>query len=248
MTKPTQSLFGADDVKPEVPVKKGSQYFQLSPSSLSLYNDCKRCFWLQLKHKIYKPRGIFPSLPGGMDGVIKVYFDKFRNTKPGLPPELIGEVAGKLYTDQARLNGWRSRTGGLFYIDKKQNAKLLGLLDDCLQDGEVCIPLDYKTRGYPPKDDTSGYYQHQLDIYEFLLQQNGFKTKGLGYLVYYHPVEVREDGVVQFEITPKAMKSDPKRAKKLFDDALKLLQSDTAPKPGDRCEFCPWGKRQGGYE
>jgi len=248
-------------------LKKGvstSKFVQLSPSTISLYKECKRCFWLQLKQGIYKPRGIFPSLPGGMDSVIKVYYDKFRGTKTGLPPELVGKVNGKLYDDQRLLSSWRSRTGGLTYFDDKLNAKLLGLLDDCLvideggpsaspsglRSGQVArsyVPLDYKTRGWEPKEDSSDFYQHQLDIYEFLLQANGMATKGLGYLVYYHPIEVRENGVVQFEVTPKAMKTDPQRAKKLFEEAVKLLRSDEIPKPSAKCEFCPWGQRQGEY-
>ena len=40
-----------------------------------------------------RPRGIFPSLPSGMDRVIKTYFDHYRGS---LPPELVGEVEGKL--------------------------------------------------------------------------------------------------------------------------------------------------------
>lgn len=239
-----QTLFGDSDVVEEVELKNDSgRAIQLSPSTLSLYKDCPRCFWLQMKKGIYRPRGIFPSLPGGMDSVIKTYFDRFRGTREGLPPELCGKVEGKLVADQALLNKWRARTGGLRYADKKTRAKLIGLLDDCLVDGSAYIPLDYKTRGWAPKEETSGFYEHQVDIYEWLLKENGYKTEGAAYLVYYHPLEVREGGLVQFEITPKAMKTDPKRAKKLFEDAVALLQSDTLPGCGERCEFCPWGHR-----
>lgn len=228
----------------ESTLKRVERYVQLSPSTLSLYKECPRCFWLQLKAGVHRPEGIFPSLPGGMDSVIKTYFDKFRGTAEGLPPELRGKVEGKLLDDQALLNGWRVRTGGLRYFDKKLQARLMGLLDDCLVDRGAYIPLDYKTRGWAPKDDTSQFYQHQLDIYEWLLKENGYQTAGVGFLVYYHPVEVRADGVVQFEVTPKRMETSVARAKKLFEDAVKLLAQDAPPKHHSACTFCSWGEHQ----
>ena len=61
--------------------------YKLSPSSLNLMKECPRCFWLA-KHKVWKrPSGIFPSLPSGMDKILKVHFDKFME-KDELPPEL----------------------------------------------------------------------------------------------------------------------------------------------------------------
>src|SRR3989338_6659737 len=51
----------------------------LSPSALNLFLECARCFWLEKVKKIKRPRGIFPSLPGGMDRIIKTYFDSYRS-------------------------------------------------------------------------------------------------------------------------------------------------------------------------
>lgn len=225
----------------------GQRLIQLSASTLSLFKECPRCFWLQLKMGIHRPQTIFPSLPGGMDSVIKIYFDQFRGTKIGLPPELRGKVDGKLLDDQALLNEWRVRTGGLRYFHKELNTKLMGLLDDCLVDQGAYMPLDYKTRGWAPKEDTSNFYEHQVDIYEWLLKENGYETKGLAYLVYYHPIEVREGGLVQFEITTKKMQTDVHRARKLFEEAAMLLTTAKAPKAHSACTFCSWGAHQEEY-
>ena len=61
--------------------------YKLSPSSLCLMEDCPRCFWLQFNKNIRRPNGIFPSLPSGMDRVLKAHFDSFRD-KNELPSEL----------------------------------------------------------------------------------------------------------------------------------------------------------------
>jgi hypothetical protein len=59
---------------------------RISPTTgLSLFNECPTCLWLGYNKKVQRPREIFPSLPSGMDLVIKKYFDQYRGT---LPPEL----------------------------------------------------------------------------------------------------------------------------------------------------------------
>jgi hypothetical protein len=48
-----------------------------SSSTLKLLHECPRCFWLHF-HGKKRPATIFPSLPGGMDAVLKDHFDRFR--------------------------------------------------------------------------------------------------------------------------------------------------------------------------
>lgn len=220
---------------------------RLSPSTLSLYKECPRCFWLQLNEKVQRPRGIFPSLPGGMDIVIKKYFNKYRGF---LPPELDGKIDGVLLEDLSLLNKWRNWRTGLEYYDKKRDAVLFGALDDCLviknlklKIKNYChIPLDYKTRGFPPRDgDSEIYYQHQLDAYTLMLAENGYKVSNYAYLVYYFPKEVGENGVVKFEVKPVKVNTDIDRARKVFQDAVDLLNGKL-PKEHSMCEFGLWHK------
>ena len=103
--------------------------FRISPTTgLNLFRDCPRCFWLHYNERVHRPRGIFPSLPGGMDLVIKKHFDKFRGS---LPPEIDNKVEGKLVPDLGLLNKWRDWRTGLEYYDKERDAVLFGALDDC---------------------------------------------------------------------------------------------------------------------
>lgn len=214
---------------------------KLSPSTISLFMECPRCFWLQFNKNIHRPRGVFPSLPGGMDGVIKKYYDKYRKMGK-LPPEIEGKVKGKLFDNEVLLKSWQSNWEGLKYYDKKLGALMKGVLDDCLVNDDIYIPLDYKTRGYELKDDTSSHYQHQLDVYCFLLAKNGYKTADFAYLIYYFPKEVLENGQVSFEVEPKKIETDIKRAENLFKDAVACLKG---PEPkhhsNSTCEFCNWG-------
>lgn len=216
-----------------------SDIIRLSPSTLGLFKDCPRCFWLHMNPKIKRPSGPFPSLPGGMDHVIKKYYDKYAGS---LPPELEGKVEGVLIKDRELLNKWRNWRSGLKYEDKKRNAVLFGALDDCLQVGDKYAPLDYKTRGWPPKEGGEIFYQHQLDAYSFLLDINGYKAEDFAYLVYYFPRSVGKNGMVRFNVEPHKVMVNIVRAKKMFEDALDFLRGDEPPSHTykERCAFCAW--------
>ncbi|OQA56279.1 MAG: PD-(D/E)XK nuclease superfamily protein [Candidatus Omnitrophica bacterium ADurb.Bin277] len=214
--------------------------YQVSPSGLNLFKDCPRCFWLEKVRGIKRPRGIFPSLPGGMDRVIKLYFDTFR-AKASLPPELHArdEFRGlRLYEDHARLERWRNWRTGLEYFEN--GGRLFGALDDLLVAGEACVPFDYKTKGSPTsEEDAVRYYQTQLDCYALMLEANGLKTAGYGFLLYYSPKEAGENGNVLFEIQPVRIATDIERAKSLFRQSAAVTEGP-APKASANCEYCNW--------
>ena len=97
--------------------------YKLSPSSINLILDCPRCFWSD-KHNVWKrPVGIFPSLPSGMDRILKEHFDRFMK-KGELPPELCynDHCNGlKLFNNKELLNVWRNNFKGISWTDNKGN-------------------------------------------------------------------------------------------------------------------------------
>jgi len=212
---------------------------RLSPSSLNLYLECPRCFWLQINKGIHRPASPFSSLPSGMDNIIKKYFDQYRK-KESLPPELEGKVAGKLLNDQKLLTNWRSWRTGLKFEDKKTGASLIGALDDCLKDREKYIPLDYKTRGFDIKEDPAKYYQNQLNCYSLLLEKNGFSHPSFAYLVYYIPKKIKESRLAEFDIQVFKIPTSAKNALAVFQKAVAMLK-EPIPPSHSQCGFCSWG-------
>lgn len=197
---------------------------------------------------IHRPEGPFPSLPGAMDGFIKKYFDKYRRLGK-MPPEIEGKVPGKLMPDQQLLDDWRSiyRGSSPKYFDKKLNAQLFGALDECFIDGDYYIPVDYKTRGYDLKEDSLSYYQTQLDCYTFLLETEGYQHLSFGYLIYYIPTKVQENGLVQFKVEPHKLETNPRRGYKVFQQAVKCLRG-SQPISHSACQFCSWGNDFANFE
>ena len=214
--------------------------FKLSPSTLNVFLDCPRCFWLDKVKNIKRPRGIFPSLPSGMDRAIKVHFDSFRK-KGALPPELKGtDFEGvKLYPDQSQLDQWREWRTGLALKDQ-DGSTLSGAIDDLLVKGERYIPFDYKTKGSPTtEEDAVKYYQNQLDCYAFLLESNRLPVADHAFLLYYSPKTVGEQGKVLFEIQAIKIGVNIERARQTFRKAVELLKGNRPPS-SPACEYCAW--------
>lgn len=213
--------------------------YKFSPSSLSLLKECPRCFWLRFNKDIKRPEGIFPSLPSGMDRILKQHFDSFIE-KDELPPELCRKECKdlKLFDDKERLKEWRDNLKGIQWEDKDGNI-FRGAVDNILVKGKRLIVLDYKTRGYPLKEDTAEHYQDQLDIYNLLLRKNNYKTEDYAYLLFYHPSKVNERGDVIFNTDLVKMKINVENAEKIFREALKVLGGEM-PEASQECEYCKW--------
>jgi len=210
--------------------------FRLSPSSLNLMQDCPRCFWLDKNNVWKRPVGIFPSLPSGMDRILKVHFDKFQE-RGLLPPELCNESNCedmKLFNDKELLKIWQHNRRGISYKDENGN-ELHGAVDNILQKAGKLIVIDYKTRGYDVKEDTHKSYQLQLDIYNFLLRKNRYETEDYGFLLFYVPKEVLKTGEVIFDTTLKKMEINVKNAEATWKKAIKLLNSEC---PEESCMWC----------
>ena len=210
--------------------------YKLSPSSLNLLKECPRCFWLHFNKKIKRPAGIFPSLPSGMDRILKIHFDSFME-KNQLPPELKECKDGcKLFDNKEILKIWRSNLKGIQWTDEKGNL-FRGAVDNILKKGNKLIVLDYKTRGFPLKEDTAEHYQNQLDIYNFLLRKNGYETEDYAYLLFYVPREVNQNGDVVFDTELVKMKISIENAETILKKAIEILEGNM-PEPSEECEFC----------
>ncbi|MEM2130935.1 MAG: PD-(D/E)XK nuclease family protein [Candidatus Woesearchaeota archaeon] len=210
--------------------------YSLSPSTINLFLDCKKCFWLQFRKNLKRPEGIFPSLPSGMDRILKEHFDSYIDKKE-LPPVLKKHnVDASLFSDKELLNKWRDNRIGISFTDENGNI-LKGAIDNLLIKGKKLIVLDYKTRGYDVKEDTHEHYVPQLNFYNLLFRKNGFETEDYSYLLFYHPDKIVEN-IFLFHTHLVKIEVNIKEAEKIWKDALNLLEGPM-PKSED-CEYCKY--------
>lgn len=222
---------------------------KISPSAVGMLLECPKCLWLYANEGIKRPFGIFPSLPGGMDGIFKKYFDTYRK-KGKLPPEIDGKVDGKLFTDLSKLDPWRNINfgkGGLYAQFPDLNIQLRGAIDELLINsrGEH-VQFDFKTRGYPTKEDTHKHYQHQLDLYSLLFKKNNLKTANYGYLLFFWPKEYKEGGA-SFETELKKLSVRPEKGMKILQEVQQII-NDPKPEAHEDCAYCMYRGLGGSFE
>ncbi len=206
---------------------------QLSASTLKLFQECPRCFWMHINKKVERPRGPFPSLPSGIDRVLKVYFESYRQ-RGTLPPLIQGKLNGALATNALTLG----------FNDARTNARLWGKLDDCvILPDQRLAPLDHKTRASSPDDVsyTEKYYKFQMDVYTLLLERNGHPTSRTAFVVYYFPVEGELHDGFPFNTTVHTIRTDPEGAYEIFAEGCRCL-AGPLPESAPACEFCRWAQ------
>lgn len=210
----------------------------LSPTSLNLFRECPRCFYLEKKMKISRPAGPFPSLPSGMDAIIKKRFDAARVDDKSMPPEL-KSIKGKLFKDIEKLNIWRNWR----LTDLKFETPTLifsGAIDDCIiEDDGAYAPLDYKTRGFALKEDSAQHYVFQMSAYALLFKGAGFKVSSNGYLIFYIP-DTMSGTNVSFHTEVVRVPIDIQDVIAAIKRAEQTLTSSTMPAPGIDCVFCKY--------
>ena len=121
---------------------------------------------------------------------------------------------------------------------------LTGAIDNLLSLGQKLVVLDYKTRGYPLKEDTHQHYQAQMDIYNFLLRKNGYDTTDYAYLLFYFPKEVTETGEVIFDTELKKIQTSAENGGKIFKKAIEILEMKEEPEAAEECEFCNYKEEE----
>lgn len=237
---------------------------KLSPSRLGTIRSCQKCFYIDMNYSISRPRGIFPSLPSGMDGIFKIWFDGHREIKckkehienkeeckvclserpASLPFEVknaLSSIKGiKLYPDQEKLNKMQNwRTGLNCTVNSMEVG---GAIDDLLIDSDgFHYVFDFKTKGSEPKTDGAEYYQDQLNIYALMLEQNGFKMGKVGFLCYYYPTIVNISNSLGTEIVFSTkvcqLNVSAVDGRNTVIKAIELL-AGPMPESGPECEYC----------
>jgi CRISPR/Cas system-associated exonuclease Cas4 (RecB family) len=171
------------------PYKPGQKTpFKVSRSKIELYKQCPRCFWLDVRLKLTRPSSPPFNINKAIDELLKKEFDSYR--KKGEPHPLMIEHKIKAKPMQhADLETWRHNFTGVFTLHKPTNLHVFGAIDDLwVNEAGELIVVDYKAtakdREVSIDSDWQISYKRQLEVYQWLLRQNGFKVSDTGYFVY----------------------------------------------------------------
>jgi CRISPR/Cas system-associated exonuclease Cas4 (RecB family) len=150
--------------------------------------QCPRCFWLDVRLKIRRPDGPPFQINKAIDELFKKEFDNYR--LKGEPHPLMvefGVAAVPFQHDQ--LGVWRENFTGVVALHKPTNLHVFGAVDDLWinTSGEVIV-VDYKATAKEKEvtldADWQISYKRQMEVYQWLLRQNGLQVSNIGYFVY----------------------------------------------------------------
>ncbi len=224
----------------------GKGFFRLSRSKLELFLRCPFCFYLDRRLGVGEPPGFPFSLNAAVDHLLKKEFDRYREL--GEPHPLMVEAGIKaLPFRYHQLEIWRDNFAGVEFSHAPSGFTLTGALDDVWQNdqGELVV-VDYKATS---KDnevtldaDWQKSYKNQVEIYQWLLRQNGFLVAPVAYFVYANGRRDRPtlDGKLEFVIKLIAHTGDDSWVGEALVAASRCLNAPQPPVASEACDLCTY--------
>lgn len=224
---------------------KGGQAFKLSRSKIDLFLECPRCFYYDRRLGVGRPPGFPFTLNVAVDTLLKQEFDihRARGTKHPLLEKYGVDAVPIAHENLAE---WRENFKGIQYYHQPTGLTITGAIDDLWQNSQgEFIVVDYKATAKAEeiteldKDWHKGY-KRQMEIYQWLLRQNGYKVSSTGYFVYCNGKADRKafDGKLEFDVTLISYKGDDGWVNKTIVDIHRCLNSDKIPKSNSDCDYC----------
>ena len=231
----TKGIYDPTSIKP----------FKLSRSKIDLFLQCPRCFYYDRILGVGRPPGYPFTLNVAVDTLLKQEFDihRARGTKH---PLLLKYNVDAIPLAHENINEWRNNFKGITFLHKKTNLLISGAVDDIWQNskGELIV-VDYKATAKKEevkeldKEWQEGY-KRQMEIYQWLFRQNGFKVFDTGYFVYCNGKADKEafDGKLEFDITLIPYKGSDSWIEKTILDIFECLNGKKIPEADADCDYC----------
>jgi CRISPR/Cas system-associated exonuclease Cas4 (RecB family) len=172
-----------------VPYKPGqTNTYKISRSKIELFMQCPRCFWLDARLKISRPSSPPFNINKAIDELFKKEFDGYRNKGEPHPIMLDHHIKAIPYK-HADLDKWRHNFTGVVALHEPTNLHVFGAIDDVwVNDAGELIVVDYKATAKQADvsidSDWQISYKRQMEVYQWLLRQNGFDVSDTAYFVY----------------------------------------------------------------
>lgn len=227
--------------------------FSMSRSKIELFENCPRCFYMDARLGLSRPS--FPpfTLNSAVDTLLKNEFDILRTN--GQPHELMKQYGiDAIPCNHKDLPKWRGDTPeskyvGVNFIHQKTNFKLCGMVDDVWEDPQGnYIVVDYKSTSTVKEisldDEWKQAYKRQMEFYQFLFRNLGFKVNDVGYFVFANAIKERDkfDGKLEFAMSIIPHQGDDSWVEDKVMAAYDCLNSDILPQPSSNCEYCAYKK------
>jgi len=216
--------------------------YKLSPSDLTfLYDQCKYCFVLKVKHGISQPSIPIPGIFSVIAGLQKNYYSDMRTEKfcPDLPPGIVTYGEKRVRSKAIKPAGCNSAC----YISGRFD--IVATLDN----GSYAV-LDFKTGN--PAEEKTNLYSRQLHAYTVALEnpaEGAMELKPISKLglLYFSPDSCELTSlhrqVLQGSMDWIEIPRDDEYFFGFLREVVQLLDGPLAPPDPDNCDWCAYRKR-----
>ena len=225
---------------------------KISRSAVEQHLNCQRCFYLAYKHKI-KLKTLPFTLNSAVDNLCKNEFDHYR-AKAEPHPMFIEHGIKAVPFSHKKMDEWRDNFKGIRYINEEEGYNFGGAVDDIWQkpNGELIV-VDVKATSKNIFDWEDTYskweyakgYQRQLEMYQWLLEKNGFDVASEGYLVYYNGKknESMFNQMLTFDLHLIKLECKNDWVEDAILRAISTLKGEM-PRPAGSCDTCNYLKKR----
>jgi len=230
----------------------GGDNWKLSRSKIDLFLECPRCFYLDNKLGVKRVPGFPFSINSAVDQLLKQEFDIYRAKDEQHPLQKEYKIKARP-VGHAELNEWRRNFGGVKYLHEPTGMLVSGAIDDLwINEAGEYIVVDYKATAKEEsvteldKEWQEGY-KRQMEVYQWLLRQNGLNVSDVGYFVYCTGRLDREafDKRIDFDVNLIEYKGNDSWVEGTLLEIKKCLEGDSIPKSNLGCDHCAyWNARR----
>ena len=230
----------------------GGSHWRLSRSKIDLFKQCQRCFYIDNKLGTARPPGFPFNLNSAVDALLKKEFDIHRARK-STHPLMHAYGVDAVPFSHPKIDTWRENFKGVDTLHEATGFTVSGALDDIwvTPTGELIV-VDYKSTSKDERIEALDQewhrgYKRQMEIYQWLLRQNGFAVSDRGYFVYANASTDKEafDGKLEFELTLVPYTGDASWIEQTLIDIKETLDSREIPEKGQDCDYCIYRETAG---
>ena len=221
--------------------------FRISRSKVDLFLNCPHCFYLDVRLGVKRPPGFPFNLNSAVDALLKKEFDHYR--AENLPhPYMTGAGLHAIPYQNTQLDIWRSNFKGVSFVHEATNFETFGAVDDIWFDLDTkeMIVVDYKATSKADAvtldADWQIGYKRQMEFYQWLLRQNGFKVAAQGWFVYCNGLKDKSafNNRLDFTVSMLPYVGNDNWVEPALHAIKKCLDSDVIPDAAEECEYCQY--------
>lgn len=214
---------------------------KLSRTKIELFIDCQRCFWLDVKQGVKRPAPAPYTINNAIDWLLKEEFDVHREKGSQHPVMKKNKIDAIPFVHE-NLNKWRHNFTGVQFEHEATGFLVYGAVDDVWvnPDGELIV-VDYKATG-AKQHQIYDSYRRQMEVYQWLLRQNGFEVSPTGYFVF---AQVNKGGgfgngtaALAFDLYIEPLIGDDSWIEHALEGAKRCFDSKKVPEATPTCQYC----------